>query len=192
MTFESFDLRGDELKGDAHNNLRRVVHIAQDYAKRPTGMMVLTGDYGAGKTHLAAAIANSLTQRGQNVLFVVVPDLLDHLRATFAPGSAVSFDHRFEEARNAPHLVLDDFGTENATPWAREKLFQIIDFRYVAQLPTIITVHREAEIEPRIQTRVFDLARSSVNEILAPSFRTTHRRAQNKPESNFRKTKARQ
>ena len=191
MTFESFDLRGDELKGDARDNLRRVVHIAQDYAKRPTGMMVLTGDYGAGKTHLAAAIANSLTQRGQNVLFVVVPDLLDHLRATFAPGSAVSFDHRFEEARNAPHLVLDDFGTENATPWAREKLFQIIDYRYVAQLPTVITIHREAEIEPRIQTRIFDLARSSVNEILAPSFRTTHRRAQAKTENNFRKTKSR-
>lgn len=191
MTFESFDLRGDELKGDARDNLRRVVHIAQDYAKRPTGMMVLTGDYGAGKTHLAAAIANSLTQRGQNVLFVVVPDLLDHLRATFAPGSAVSFDHRFEEARNAPHLVLDDFGTENATPWAREKLFQIVDYRYVAQLPTIITMHGEAEIEPRIKTRIFDLARSSVNEILAPSFRTTHRRAQAKPEGKFPRTKAR-
>lgn len=191
MTFESFDLRGDELKGDARDNLRRVVHIAQDYAKRPTGMMVLTGDYGAGKTHLAAAIANSLTQRGQNVLFVVVPDLLDHLRATFAPGSATSFDRRFEETRNAPHLVLDDFGTENATPWAREKLFQIIDFRYVAQLPTIITIHREAEIEPRIQTRIFDLARSSVNEILAPSFRTTHRRAQAKPESKYPRTKSR-
>lgn len=187
MTFESFDLRGDELKGDARDNLRRVVHIAQDYAKRPTGMMVLTGEYGAGKTHLAAAIANSLTQRGQIVLFVVVPDLLDHLRATFAPGSAVSFDHRFEEARNAPHLVLDDFGTENATPWAREKLFQIVDYRYVAQLPTIITMHGEAEIEPRIKTRIFDLARSSVNEILAPSFRTTHRRAQAKPESSFRR-----
>jgi DNA replication protein DnaC len=90
--------------------------------------------------------------------------------------------------RNAPYLVLDDFGTENATPWAREKLFQIIDYRYVAQLPTIITIARSgSEIEPRIQTRIFDLARSSVNEILAPSFRTTHRRAQARPENNLRK-----
>jgi DNA replication protein DnaC len=192
MTFETFDLRGDELKGDERDNLRRVVHIAQDYAKRPTGMIVFTGDYGVGKTHLAAAVANSLKQHGQNVLFVVVPDLLDHLRAAFAPGSTTSFDHRFEEARNAPYLVLDDFGTESATPWAREKLFQIIDFRYVAQLPTIITIARESPpIDQRIQTRIFDLARSSVNEILAPSFRTTHRRAQSKPENSFRKTKTR-
>ncbi len=189
MTFDSFDQRGDELKGDLRDNLRRVFHIAQDYAKRPQGMIVFTGDYGSGKTHLAAAIANSLTQNGHSVLFVVVPDLLDHLRATFAPGSPTSFDHRFEEARNAPYLVLDDFGTENATPWAREKLFQIIDYRYVAQLPTVITIHREAEIEPRIVTRIFDLARSSVNEILAPSFRTTHRRALARTEGSARKTR---
>jgi DNA replication protein DnaC len=80
MTFESFDQRGDELKGDLRDNLRRAFHIAQDYAKRPQGMIVFTGDYGSGKTHLAAAIANSLTKNGHAVLFVVVPDLLDHLR----------------------------------------------------------------------------------------------------------------
>jgi hypothetical protein len=65
-------------------------------------------------------------------------------------------------------------------------VFQIIDYRYVAKLPTIITVHREAQIDPRIQTRIFDLARGSVTEILAPSFRQTHRRAQMKPDAEER------
>ncbi len=189
MTFEAFDLRGDELKGDARDNVRRVFYIAKAFAENPQGFIVFTGEYGSGKTHLAAAIANAITQRGHSVTFVIVPDLLDHLRATFAPGSMISYDQRFEETRTAPSLVLDDLGTENATPWAREKLFQIIDYRYVARLPTIITIHREAEIDPRIQTRIFDLARSSVNEILAPSFRTTHRRAQAKPEP-VRKSRA--
>jgi DNA replication protein DnaC len=183
MTFDTFDLREDELKGDERSNLRRVVHIAQAYAEQPQGFIVFTGDYGCGKTHLAAAIANAIAQRGNSVSFVVVPDLLDHLRATFAPGSAVSYDQRFEETRSAPYLVLDDLGTESATPWAREKIFQIIDYRYIAKLPTMITIHREAQVEPRIQTRIFDLARGSVTEILAPSYRTTHRRAQLKPES---------
>lgn len=191
MTFETLDLRGDELKGDARDNLRRVVHIAKDYAERPQGMIVFTGEFGCGKTHLAAAIANVLYQRGHHVELVVVPDLLDHLRATFAPSSLVSYDQRFEATRTAPILVLDDLGTENATPWAREKLFQIIDYRYVSRLPTIITVHREAQIDPRILTRIFDLARSSVNEIIVPSYRTTHRRAQAKPEPGYRRTRSR-
>jgi DNA replication protein DnaC len=189
MTFDNFGLRDDELKGDERGNLRRVFHIAKDYAERPQGFIVFTGEYGCGKTHLAAAIANAIFQQGHPVTFWVVADLLDHLRATFAPGSAVSYDQRFEETRTAPFLVLDDLGTENATPWAREKLFQIIDHRYVARLPTIITTHRESEIDRRIQARIFDLARSSVNEIIAPSYRMTHRRAQTTRETPARKTR---
>lgn len=191
MTFDQFDLRDDELKGDERDNLRRVFHIAKEYAAQPRGFIVFTGEYGCGKTHLAAAIANAIAQRGNPVQFVIVPDLLDHLRAAFAPGSAASYDQRFEETRTALFLVLDDLGTENATPWSREKLFQIVDYRYLSRLPTIITIHRETQIDPRIQTRIFDLAHSSVNEIIAPSYRTTHRRAQTKPELNNRRTRTR-
>jgi len=88
-------------------------------------------------SHLAAAIANHRVARGHPALFVVVPDLLDHLRATFNPQSTVTFDQRFEEVRRAPLIVLDDLGTESATPWAREKLYQIFDYRYNARLPTV-------------------------------------------------------
>jgi len=119
-------------------------------------------------------------------LFENVPVLLDELRGSYEDDR---FWQCFDRAKHAPVLVLDDLGIENATPWAREKLFQIIDYRYVAKLPTIITIHREAAIDARIQSRIFDLARSSVNEILAPSFRTTHRRTQAKPESHYRKTR---
>ncbi len=208
MTFATFDMRGDELVADERTNLRRIFNIAKGYAENPSGFIIFTGTYGCGKTHLAAAIANEISRNGNTVMFVVVPDLLDHLRATFGPNSMVSYDKRFEEARTTPFLVLDDLGTENATPWAREKLFQIIDYRYVAHLPTIITIHREFEdqeegkkrsprggespIDPRIQTRIFDLAHSSINEILAPSYRTTHRRAQGRPETPTRKPRYRE
>ncbi|MBI3741632.1 MAG: ATP-binding protein, partial [Chloroflexi bacterium] len=183
MQFETFELRGDELKSHVRDNLRRVFNKAKDFAEHPAGLIVFTGaEHGCGKTHLAAAIANKLAQNGDNVSFVTVPDLLDHLRAAFAPGAVASYDQRFEDTRNATILVLDDLGTENATPWAREKLFQIIDHRYVSRLPTIITTNWEAEVDPRIKSRIFDLARSSVEEILAPSYRTTHRRAEMKNE----------
>ena len=192
MTFETFDLRGNELVGDERSNLRRILNTAKDYAENPHGFIVFTGEYGCGKTHLAAAIANAICQRGGSAMLVVVPDLLDHLRATFAPGSTITYDQRFDETRSAPILVLDDLGTENATPWAREKLFQIIDYRYVAKLPMVITIHRGAEIDPRIQTRIFDLQRSKINEIQAPSYRQTHPRAQAKPQSGYRKSRAAQ
>ena len=54
---------------------------------------------------------------------------LDHLRATFAPGGDVSYDEFFETVKNSPLLILDDFGTQSSTQWAREKLFQILNYR---------------------------------------------------------------
>jgi len=84
---------------------------------------VLTGTYGCGKTHLAAAIGNFRDAMGEEVIFQVVPDLLDHLRATFSPNSSISYDSLFEQVRSTRLLILDDLGTQSATPWAKEKLF---------------------------------------------------------------------
>jgi len=60
-------------------------------------------------------------------------------------------------------LVLDDLGTESATPWAREKLYQLLNFRYNAHLPTIITTAKPIdELDERIRTRILDPRRSMV------------------------------
>ena len=72
--------------------------------RRPRGWLILFGNYGVGKTHLAAAIANEALRRHFRVLFTIVPDLLDHLRSTFGPSSEIEYDTRFETIRDAPQL----------------------------------------------------------------------------------------
>ncbi len=177
QTWDSFDLREKELPREEAENLRRALEVARDFATNPTGWLAFTGPYGCGKTHLAAAIANHRARQALPVLFVVVPDLLDHLRATFNPQSAISFDKRFEEVRQAPFLVLDDLGTESATPWAREKLYQIFDYRYNAGLPTVITTATAIEeLDPRLATRMLDVSRCRLFAILAPAYRGGQRR----------------
>jgi len=171
-TFETFDLRTGELPAEERENLRQAYALAQTYAQQPEGWLVYCGEYGCGKTHLAAAIANYRLQQGESVLFIVVPDLLDHLRATFNPNSPVSYDKRFEEIRTVPLLVLDDLGTESATSWAKEKLYQIFNHRYNARLPTVITMKQMVEeVDPRLRSRMLDLSRCTVFAILAPSYR---------------------
>ena len=66
-------------------------------------------------------------------------ELMDYLRYTFSPESKVTYDRVFEEVKNAPLLILDDLGTESATPWAQEKLSQLLGHRYVAASPTVVT-----------------------------------------------------
>jgi len=174
-TFQTFDLRTHELPAKERESLKRAFLTAKEYAKDPQDWLVFTGPYGCGKTHLAAAIANYRVERGYPALFEVVPDLLDHLRATFSPQSQISYDKRFEEIRTAPLLILDDLGTQSATPWAREKLFQLLNYRYNARLPTVVTLAEESEIDGWLKSRIFDVSRCSVFDVLAPSYRSEER-----------------
>ena len=173
FTFENLEPQGRSGNPKNQERYKRVYEAAQAFASDPKGWLVLIGPSGSGKTHLAAAIANRAIERGQPVLFVVVPDLLDHLRATFTPQSTVTFDQRFEEVRRAPLLILDDLGTESATPWAREKLYQIFDYRYNARLPTVITTSRWIEeVDPRLATRMLDVSRCTPVPITAPDYQS--------------------
>ena len=163
-TFDNFD---GNIAGVGRAFIRSL-----DYANNPRGWLVLYGNYGCGKTHLAAAIANQILTLNYQVLFTVVPDILDHLRSTFGPSSEVAYDERFEQIRNAKLLILDDLGTENATPWAREKLYQIINHRYNYALPTVITSNRDPEsIDARIRSRMNDVVLSEQFLIEAGDYR---------------------
>ena len=173
MTFDNFDWRRVNLLPEQRENLEGAFRLALNFAKSPDGWLVLQGDTGCGKTHLAAAIANYRLQAGKPVLFVVVPDFLDHLRSTFSPESKVSYDQYFESVKNAPLLILDDFGEQSTTPWAQEKLYQVINYRYNARLATVITARCSLdEIDSPVSSRLADPRISVVWNIIVPDYRT--------------------
>lgn len=158
QSFGSWSSRsGEKLTPEQARSLEEAFQAAHAFAEEPAGWLVLGGSYGVGKTHLAAAIANYRAEQGFPTMFVVVPDLLDHLRATFSPGSTVSYDRRFEEIRNAPLLVLDDLGTQATSAWVNEKLYQLFNHRYNAKLPTVITsASTPDKLDPRLRARMDD------------------------------------
>jgi DNA replication protein DnaC len=171
MTFESFDWKRDNLPPDQRENLEKAFQLAVEFAKSPEGWLVFQGNNGCGKTHLAAAIVNHRYALKQPALFIVVPDFLDHLRSSFSPDSKVSYDQLFESVKNAPLLVLDDFGKQTTTPWAQEKLYQVINHRYNAQLPTVITTNSSAdEMDSPILSRFADQRISTLFTITAPDY----------------------
>lgn len=174
MTFETFAPEGIGLDPARRANLRKAYEACWSFAARPQGWLVLLGGYGCGKTHLAAAIANACIAQGTPALFVVVPDLLDYLRAAYSPTSEASYDERLEQVQNAPVLILDDLGTQSATEWAQEKLYQILNYRYNARLPTVITTNQSLDdIDPRLHSRMVDPTLAQLVTILAPDFRSS-------------------
>ncbi len=172
MTFDNFDHKRLELPLEQRQNLRTAFDRAVEFARSPEGWLIFQGVNGCGKTHLAAAIANYQLAQGKPVFFVVVPDLLDHLRSTFSPDSKISYDEFSEKLKEVPLLILDDFGEQSATPWAQEKLYQLINYRYNAQLPMVVTTCLSLEeIETRISSRMVDPKISLVLNITAPDYR---------------------
>jgi DNA replication protein DnaC len=172
MTLDNFDHKRVELPAEQRQNLRQAYNLAVEFARSPEGWLIFQGVNGCGKTHLAAAIANYRLAQGKPVLFVVVPDLLDHLRSTFNPDSKISYDEFSEKLKETPLLILDDFGEQSATPWAQEKLYQLINYRYNARLPMVVTTCLSLdEIETRISSRMVDPRISLVFNITAPDYR---------------------
>lgn len=126
------------------------------FADDPHGWLVLLGPYGCGKTHLAAAIARARLANLDTVLVQTVPDLLDYLRSAF--GSSGTYEDRFEAMKKADLLILDDYGAENDTRWAGEKMFQLLNYRYNTGAATVITSNNIelSGIDPRIFSRLHD------------------------------------
>ena len=172
LTFEAFKPRGRPGIGERQaNSLQVAYNQARHHAENLKGWLFLQGAAGCGKTHLAAAAANYAVDLGVPTLFLTVPDLLDTLRASYG-SEDTTFEQRFEEIRGAQLLVLDDFGTQNASPWAREKLFQIMNHRYINKLPTIVTTNLLlGEIDERIRSRLADPDLVTQVRMLAPDYR---------------------
>ena len=100
--------------------------------------LLIFGGYGSGKTHLAAAIANSLIDRGIPVLFATYADHLEHIREEFDKTGKRMY---LSKMKNTPMLVLDDVGKEKLTDWAKEIMFSVINYRYEHKLPFVLTTN---------------------------------------------------
>jgi DNA replication protein DnaC len=179
MTFEAFVPGGSAQERETQ---AAAAAYARNYARHPEGWLVLVGDSGVGKTHLAVAIASERIRAGGEVFFAFVPDLLDHLRYTFSPDSRVTYDELFDRVKQTPLLILDDMGSESTTPWAAEKLYQVIVHRHNAHLPTIITTRAiPSEEGDPVASRLNDARLVTVLPILGPDHRTGSRARTQRP-----------
>ena len=180
MTFDKFDPAGNSSSNrEQQNALIQTLNGCTTFAENPEGWILLTGPNGSGKTHLAISVANELEKKNIDVYYAFVPNLLDYLRASFSPTSSVNFDSVFESLKESEVLILDDLGGESSTPWAEEKLYQIIVHRHELRMPTIITSSLSLdELErskPRIASRLVDGMVVDWLPIISPNYRDQRR-----------------
>jgi len=160
-------------------SMGEVKAICEEFSRNPRNWLVLAGNVGSGKSHLAFAIANALLNRGVGVYWETMPELMDALRAGYKDGS---YDDRFTLMKRVPVLILDDLGTENASDWVAEKLFQLFNARYLKSAPTVVTTNldienAEAKLSERVRSRLLDRKLSTVVQLPAGDYRVAEGKA---------------
>lgn len=134
---DNFEPRNSYLEA-ALQLARRYVEKYEELKGTGRNGLYLVGPAGTGKSHLAYAIISHLIEHNQVAAVAgAVPELLDLMRPK--QGKNQDAEERLDLIKTADLVLLDDLGAERETKWVIERLFLIINARYNAQLPTIIT-----------------------------------------------------
>lgn len=114
-----------------------------------TGNLMILGDLGIGKSYAALVVARDLHLLGWSIHFRPVVELLDDLRPERGLDTRVFTDPQL--------LVIDDLGLTKVTEWTLERLYLVVNKRWLDAKPTIVTTNLEpADLKVAIGERTFD------------------------------------
>ena len=172
-TFASFELRKNEkLEADELRSLEKASQAAREFAENPHGWLVHHG-----------LLCRRQDAPGRRHRPYYRSELAIHpcswraraCSTTCAPPSTPTATSRWTAASRRcarrPLLILDDLGTQSSSPWVKEKLYQLFNYRYNAELPTVITTAESLEeMDPRLRSRMLDKRLCQIYAITAPSY----------------------
>lgn len=133
VSFDSFRKTND----NAYNLklcLRYATHFDEMLAKNQG--LLFYGGVGTGKTFAAACIANQLLNQRIPVIMTSFVKLLESMQGFSEDDSVL-----IARLNRAKLLIIDDLGAERSTDYALEKVYDIVDSRYRAKLPIILTTN---------------------------------------------------
>jgi DNA replication protein DnaC len=136
-TFENFKADKPELK----TIISDVRTYADTYPTGPYPGLLLIGESGTGKTHLAVAALHRLIQKGHEGVFTDYQTLLDRIRAGYDSSSNSSNKEAYRMALDSPILLLDDLGAHRVTDWVQDTVTSIVTHRCNHQKALIATTN---------------------------------------------------
>lgn len=104
--------------------------------------LLFCGDNGVGKTHLAVAVLRELVAtKGARGQFWDFHELIREIKSSYDPETKTTELQVLEPVVEMDVLLLDDLGAWKMTDWMNDTLFYILNSRYMAKRPTLITTN---------------------------------------------------
>lgn len=123
--------------------IKWVINFIKDYQEgKSCKGLYLSGNFGSGKSYIVSAMINELIKDGYKGALIYYPEFLRNLKSSFGK----DFEEKFEFAKKADLLLLDDIGAENISSWSRDEILgPIIQYRMDEKLPTFFTSNLSIE-----------------------------------------------
>ncbi len=160
-TFENYNLECESRQ----KIYSYVQNFIINYGKEPVKGLYISGTFSIGKTYTLACIANELSKAGISSLLIYFPDLVSDIKQALN-------DQRFTSVVNMLKeidvLMLDDFGSENMTPWLRDEILgPVLNYRALEHKPVFVSSNLSiAEIKTHIMIDKFKSSEIKAERIL--------------------------
>jgi DNA replication protein DnaC len=131
-SFDNFSVPGPEnpiARRDLANVLTAVKAYVRDFPNESRPGLLLIGEPGTGKTHLAVAAMRKIIEKGFECVFCDYQNLLDRIRSGYDPTSNSADKEAYKVALESEVLLLDDLGAHRVTDWVEDTVTSIVTWR---------------------------------------------------------------
>jgi len=143
-SFDNFVVPGPEnpiARRELTNVRLAVLSFVREFPNPTRPGLLLIGEPGSGKTHLAVAALHKIMEKGFECLFCDYQNLLDRIRSGYDAASNSADREAYRDSMEAEVLLLDDLGAHRGSDWVEDTITSIITWRCNHRKPLIATTN---------------------------------------------------